>query len=495
MLRSDFIESPNSQLNDLLLSLYHEGPASPHALSEKLKITMTTTNKYIKKLQKHLQDFFEKEDCALTITPQLVTFHLSHHISIAEVLNTFLLSSDKYQMMLTLFENGSISPKSEIAISLSPATYYRRISELNTILAEFSLAIHKGQLVGCEAQIVFFYFCFLWLSYEEKICLTKKNDPLTHELCSMLTHAFQLEMTVLDREKVAILVDIFHHRLSVKQGYTQEYLQKIRPTFALLRKQADYQLASDIANEQLIMVYDIFHSFILPYIQTPYQQVWLDANQDSTPLGRGCLLLSNSLFTATGYIPTEATRAVIAQHMIWFTASQYYFQGTFSEVDRWVANNFFCERKYFDAHDYQTVHHYLKKQKIRRYFSYDCQQIFWIANIAYCASLLVKNATIPPVKVGVLDPLNPLNGQINCQQLATFVDVDFPIRILPYTNETTFDCLIITSHFRKLEATFPAPDDLPIFRASGVLSKNEMLRIQVFLCDNFGQTSLVSNDH
>lgn len=64
-----------------------------------------------------------------------------------------------YKLLRLLFLQGRLdATQVMLKFYISESSYYRRVRELNKVLAEFDLKIKNGLLIGKESQIRFFYF-------------------------------------------------------------------------------------------------------------------------------------------------------------------------------------------------------------------------------------------------------------------------------------------------------------------------------------------------
>ncbi|OTN75923.1 hypothetical protein A5886_000999 [Enterococcus sp. 8G7_MSG3316] len=227
-------------------------------------------------------------------------------------------------------------------------------------------------------------------------------------------------------------------------------------------------------------MYDICHAFILPYNDSPYQVRWLQENDSHTAIGKGCTLILNTLRTMLNSNIQESDDTQAKQHLWWLATSQYYFQGSFSEIDKWVADHFFEAQQIFNETNFHTFTCTLQKAKINQYLHFDPAANFWRTNLAHCGFLILNERKKRTIHIGIHDPLNPLNAQINAQQLERLLELKQDVTIERYVPTNTYDCLISTSAFRQLEEQDPLPEQVPVFRSSGILTQRQIELVQDF---------------
>lgn len=88
-----------------------------------------------------------------------LALNMAESQSLDEIISFLIQDSIKYRLLLLLLEqkNYMIFELAE-ALLVSESTLFRKIKELNKLLAEFELQIKNNKLVGEESQIRYFYY-------------------------------------------------------------------------------------------------------------------------------------------------------------------------------------------------------------------------------------------------------------------------------------------------------------------------------------------------
>ena len=95
--------------------------------------------------------------------------------SLNHLIEAFVKESLKFQLLDYLYRNKEFSiVQLTTKFMISESSLFRKIKELNQLLAAFELQIKNGQLQGEELQIRYFYFQLYW--YITPMKYTRKND-------------------------------------------------------------------------------------------------------------------------------------------------------------------------------------------------------------------------------------------------------------------------------------------------------------------------------
>ena len=110
------------------------------------------------------------------------------------VFKRYLKESPKFQILMTLYEHGNVTNfRLQNELSMSEASLYRAVKQLNKILKEFELSIHNGRVQGSELQIRFFYYTLFQLTNYFPPKMSFDIDKFIDELQESLHFYFHSE--------------------------------------------------------------------------------------------------------------------------------------------------------------------------------------------------------------------------------------------------------------------------------------------------------------
>ncbi|MFS1663100.1 helix-turn-helix domain-containing protein [Streptococcus sp. zg-JUN1979] len=142
----------------LLYLRQSKNPVSLKTLSQGLKVSKATLVRYLSSFREDIEAY--QLGISLELSEDEVRYDREMQLSEKALLAYFCQSSIKYQILVTLFEEGrfSIQQLSQ-SFFVSEATLNRHLAQLNRLLSDFEISIRQGQLRGDELQIRYFYYC------------------------------------------------------------------------------------------------------------------------------------------------------------------------------------------------------------------------------------------------------------------------------------------------------------------------------------------------
>ena len=148
------------------------GTCSVSDLTAFLAVTKASFEKDLEDLHYFLKPF--GQDCQLTYDTN--SYQSPYRIfSLNHLIEAFVKESLKFQLLDYLYRNKEFSiVQLTTKFMISESSLFRKIKELNQLLAAFELQIKNGQLQGEELQIRYFYFQLYW--YITPMKYTRKND-------------------------------------------------------------------------------------------------------------------------------------------------------------------------------------------------------------------------------------------------------------------------------------------------------------------------------
>lgn len=149
------------QLQLLKKLLLVGGKMELHELASYLGISKPSLEKYVEELQDELAHY--QEQCRLYYRKGVLVFEMSPTFSLNQIEWAFYRSALKFQILEHLLQHQEVTTV-QLAqkLAVSESSLFRKIKELNGLLAEFELEIWQGKLIGEETQIRYFYFELFW---------------------------------------------------------------------------------------------------------------------------------------------------------------------------------------------------------------------------------------------------------------------------------------------------------------------------------------------
>lgn len=171
---------------------HSEQPVSKKELCQRLNLTRPT----LIKLVGEVTDVVAQYDGF-----RLVTTNNDYYLEVPldervrTVFEGLLPESRKFQILMTLFQQGSIKGSVFADFhNMSMTTYYHEIRELNVLLKEFQLEIKNGQLVGGESQIRSFFSAVFFFAYDYRELDSISNNYVLANFIVALQEEFQIQV-------------------------------------------------------------------------------------------------------------------------------------------------------------------------------------------------------------------------------------------------------------------------------------------------------------
>ncbi|MGG5317082.1 helix-turn-helix domain-containing protein [Enterococcus sp. AZ072] len=167
-----------------------------------------------------LRLFYEGTDLVLHIPPE-------HNLN--DIVELFVADSINYQILDFLLRHKEFTIVQLVnELMISESSVFRKIKELNRLLAEFGLQIKNGQFLGEEAQIRYFYnqvYSFLPKRMPEYMQITPENQNFIRALEQVLETHFSWEAAY----KICRWMGITRKRLTAKKTKTKKTQKLMTP--------------------------------------------------------------------------------------------------------------------------------------------------------------------------------------------------------------------------------------------------------------------------
>lgn len=204
-----------------------------------LGVSKASLESDLKELSYHLKPY--EKDCSLFYDGQWVALHLSDTFSISTIVDEYIHESIKFQLIDYLFHYREFTiAQLTTKFMISESSLFRRIKELNQLLAEFELKIRNGQLKGEELQIRYFYFQIYWFLTPYDIHQEKTMTVQNFRIIEALEKALNLTFDEHSKLKLSLWLTISKKRIAVQPKIHKELYKKSRsyeqdPFFKRLR--------------------------------------------------------------------------------------------------------------------------------------------------------------------------------------------------------------------------------------------------------------------
>lgn len=155
---------------------------------------------------------------SIDVSKHTITVQTKPEYSLHTLYNELIVHAPMYRILEELLLFGSIDTSRLCEkIGISYSTYFRKINELNKLLAEFDLSIQNGYLLGSELQIRFFYVS-LYLVTDPKQQLKIPNiDPRIYETVNTVQQILGSPLSNYARKKLIIYLSLLKRRNAQKK--------------------------------------------------------------------------------------------------------------------------------------------------------------------------------------------------------------------------------------------------------------------------------------
>ncbi|WP_218047683.1 helix-turn-helix domain-containing protein [Enterococcus faecalis] len=202
------------------------GTCSVSDLTAFLAVTKASFEKDLEDLHYFLKPF--GQDCQLTYDGQQLSITLSDFFSLNHLIEAFVKESLKFQLLDYLYRNKEFSiVQLTTKFMISESSLFRKIKELNQLLAVFDLQIKNGQLQGEELQIRYFYFQLYWYITPYEIHQKKTMSPLNKRIIEGIETGLGFTFNEHNALKVSLWLSITKKRLAVTSKKYQQLRKKM----------------------------------------------------------------------------------------------------------------------------------------------------------------------------------------------------------------------------------------------------------------------------
>lgn len=230
MYKTDLLEKNKQNLFKILEILYLDGnPVTKQSLTKKLKISPATLKRYLEDLNEDVQPLVDENKVEIKIEANTASFKILKNFALDDWLfDRYLKKSPKFQLVMLFYNHGSLTTYTlQEKLNLSEASLYRTIKQLNTVLSEFNLSIHNGNIIGDELQIRFFFYnLFQVINYSPKV-RDFNLDQFVNEVQTELHFYFHSEAI----HRVRLWLTISQHRLVVQSKLQTRIPESVRELY------------------------------------------------------------------------------------------------------------------------------------------------------------------------------------------------------------------------------------------------------------------------
>ncbi len=274
----DLLDKPEMiQVNIIQQLLDNGGKMNLKELEKQVKISSASLNKYLDLMNDLLKDF--DANICLIIDKKKVTLNIPYHFNMQHILIHYLNQSINCSIIMYLSKHDGFSISRLCQeLMISEATLFRRLKDINRLIAEFEIQIKNAKFTGDELQIRYFLFEF----YNHTLPIDVINyHPLDPSIVLLIENlADELELPIEDKNLYHLYLwlliskrrELFGSTLEIDQQ--EVYRKLIEESFMTAVKKTNQALQGNFSAIQtetdLICLY-IF--FISTYIyETPLSE-------------------------------------------------------------------------------------------------------------------------------------------------------------------------------------------------------------------------------
>ncbi|CAD5897169.1 conserved hypothetical protein [Carnobacterium maltaromaticum] len=249
----------------LLVAFYKDTPhQSIRYFSTELKIDRRTILKTVEQIQKDIVEYNWEDMIILEFTERELTATLGPLFSLDVFYAHYMSKSFCVELVLYLFQHQTAHIDELLDyFYISQATFYRKISPLKQVLADFNLELNFNNklstLTGDEKQVRFFFFTFFWETFRgiperlDRLPTTEKellnSFSLTYHLPISLTQILEVHLIIaLSRIKHSFpLLEFPLHLVPLLYFSRFDFQKQFTPFFenkALVSEQLNAELTS-----------------------------------------------------------------------------------------------------------------------------------------------------------------------------------------------------------------------------------------------------------
>lgn len=212
------------QLQLLKKLLLVGGQMELHELALYLGISKPSLEKYVDELQDELAHY--QEQCQLYYRKGVLVFEMSPTFSLNQIEWAFYRSALKFQILEHLLQHQEVTTV-QLAqkLAVSESSLFRKIKELNGLLAEFELEIWQGKLIGEETQIRYFYFELFWYVHS----FDSQPLPIDEKYVGLITRGLNMRFTKEAQQRLSLWLRIMKARLKIATQSFQVLREKMAP--------------------------------------------------------------------------------------------------------------------------------------------------------------------------------------------------------------------------------------------------------------------------
>lgn len=323
------------QLQLLKKLLLVGGELELHEMAAYLRISKPSLEKYVDELFLYLAPY--SDQCHLFYQGSSLVLETSPEFSLNQIEYVFYHSSIKFQVLEHVLINQEIAtiPLAQ-KLMISESSLFRKIKELNQVLAEFGLEIWQGKLMGEEAQIRYFYFQLLWYLNSFK----SQPLPIDTKFVGLIARGLNLTFTEEAQQRVSLWLKIMKYRLKAPG----QSFQRLRENMAFYEKDPLYQQLRELVfrsfghyalevREEEAMLHFVFLLSFSVFSEQDFRQYMLQRSRFTPTALTDTLILEHILHLYRPAVPQEI-EANCYFHLSQIHSRLYFFKGDVEVFDR-----------------------------------------------------------------------------------------------------------------------------------------------------------------
>lgn len=156
----DLLDKPEmTQVHIVQQLLDNGGEMNVKELEKQVKVSSASLNKYLNQMNEQLEEL--GEEVSLEFDKKKVYLKIPYHFNLQHILIHYLNQSINCKIIMYLSKHDGFSiPRLCHELIISEATLFRRLKDINHLIAEFEIQIKNAKFIGDELQIRYFLFEF-----------------------------------------------------------------------------------------------------------------------------------------------------------------------------------------------------------------------------------------------------------------------------------------------------------------------------------------------
>lgn len=444
----DLLDKPEmTQVKIVQNLLDNGGKMSVKDLEKQVRVSSASLNKYLGIMDELLKEL--DEDIHIIIENKRVSLEIPYYFNLQHILIHYLNQSINCRIIMYLSKHDGFSiPKLCQELLISEATLFRRLKDINQLIAEFDIQIRNAKFFGDELQIRYFLFEFYNHTLPIDVINYHPLEPVIVLLIENLSE--ELKLPIEEKNFYHLYLWLLISKRRELHGSTLEisqqdiYRQMIGEKFTRAVKKTNSRLPNSVPAIQtetdLICLYVFFLSTYIydsPMAKNPYMMDFF-----KNDFFRDVINLSENTLETIG---KHFNLSYLSENLLWYIECNLYqlhFRMTqFNSYMSYFESNYLVSKRMDDS--ISTIVNHVIYEHLSLFPLELSPAIYDHVFLNYRFILqIIENECVKSISVGVAIQVNYLAQQDILKNLETVFSKEFNVSFEIATNNKVYDLLI-----------------------------------------------------